>query len=286
VFLAAEAVTRLWDALLGKGAHPVGLGARDTLRLEAALPLYGHELGRDPEGRDIPVFAISLARIAVSFSPLKGDFIGKQALQRQYRDLTAIMNQRFDDLRHLPRTIRPLELLDKGVARAGAPVFYQGKPAGHVTSGTMVPYWVFQGEGIHAVMGEQSQRRAIALALLDSHIPENTTVGIEVRGKTLDAVVMPYLLRSEAPPYVRAITRNDIPKSQASTITATPAGDPLDLTAVELIPADGIMLLAAHISRGLAFGSAPYLTMATPSAWSFSTSSKVQSRLPSWSYSE
>lgn len=216
LFCAAGAADRLWEALVDNGAHPVGLGARDTLRLEAALPLYGHELGRDPENRVIPVFAIALAPFAVSFSPLKGDFIGKAALQRQFRDLTAIMSQRFDDLRHLPRRVRPLELVDKGIARAGATVQYQDQAAGHVTSGTMVPYWIFEGEGIHAAMSGQSNRRAIALALIDSHIPDHTTVGIEVRGKLLDAVVMPYLLRSEAPPYVRAITRHDLVRSPVS----------------------------------------------------------------------
>jgi aminomethyltransferase len=221
-FLTAEALTNLWDTLLEKGAWPVGLGARDTLRLEAALPLYGHELGLDAEGRPIPVFAVSPARFAVSFSPVKGDFIGRGALQHQFRDLAAIMDQRFEDLRHLSRRIRPLELSDKGVARSGATIFHQGKLVGHVTSGTMVPYWIFQGKGIHATISEQSGRRAIALALIDSHIPDHTTVGIKVRGKTLDAVVMPYLLRNEAPPYARAITRRDMAKDTPEPAKISP----------------------------------------------------------------
>ena len=71
-FLAAADAPWLWDLFLEKGAVPVGLGARDTLRLEAGLPLFGHELGKDPAGKEIPIFACPLARFAVSFSPLKG----------------------------------------------------------------------------------------------------------------------------------------------------------------------------------------------------------------------
>lgn len=58
---------------------PAILGARDSLRLETGLPLYGHELGKDKEGKEIPIFAIPLAKHAVSFLKLKRDFIGKEA---------------------------------------------------------------------------------------------------------------------------------------------------------------------------------------------------------------
>ena len=51
----------LWNRLIELGAKPAGLGARDTLRMEACLPLYGHEMGADPEGKEIPVFAVPLA---------------------------------------------------------------------------------------------------------------------------------------------------------------------------------------------------------------------------------
>ena len=72
LFVARDKAVMLWDLFVAKGAAPVGLAARDTLRLEAGLPLYGHELGTDPDGKEIPIFALPLSRFVVSFSPLKG----------------------------------------------------------------------------------------------------------------------------------------------------------------------------------------------------------------------
>ncbi len=210
LFIPTAGAIDLWNTLLEKGATPIGLGARDTLRLEAGLPLYGHELGEDPEGNPIPIFAISLARFAVSFSSLKGDFIGKSALAKQYNALQTVIAQEEGDISALPHRVRPVELIGKGIARAGAEVQYLDQPAGHVTSGTMVPLWTFEGHGLESRMQEKSERRAIGLALIDSRIPDNTEISIMVRNKPIKAVVMPYLLRSEAPPFSRPITRDEL----------------------------------------------------------------------------
>jgi aminomethyltransferase len=206
LFMPTEIAVPVWDALMDRGAQPVGLGARDTLRLEAGLPLYGHELGKDPDGRSIPIFAISLARFAVSFSPLKGDFVGKQALLKQYEALEMILDQQPGDISVLPHRVRTVEVIDKGIARAGDKVFHQGEAAGRITSGTMVPRWQFHGKGLRSGMSDDSGRRAVALALINSRIPDGAELQVEVRGKRLRAGVMPYLMRSEAPPFARAIT--------------------------------------------------------------------------------
>lgn len=140
VYIRSEDAGWLWNRLIEMGARPSGLGARDTLRMEAVLPLYGHEMGVDPEGKEIPIFAVPLAKFAVSFSPLKGDFVGRKALEKQAAAYKRIREHQFDDIADLPKRIMPIALLDRGVMRAGMPVYQGDTQVGWVTSGTMVPY--------------------------------------------------------------------------------------------------------------------------------------------------
>ena len=205
VYIESAEAAWLWNRLVELGAKPAGLGARDTLRLEACLPLYGHEMGADPEGKEIPIFAVPLAKFAVSFSEQKGDFIGKEPLTKQYEAFKRIQNRDFSSTADLPRRILPITLLDKGVMRAGMPVYKGEKPIGFVTSGTMVPYYRHEGEGLQTVILEETAKRSIGLAILDSDTLEDDCVEIDVRGKRLKAVIPPYHMRVDAPPFARPI---------------------------------------------------------------------------------
>ncbi len=215
LFLGREETPALWDTILSKGASPVGLGARDTLRLEAALPLYGHEFGIDPEGKPIPIFACPLARFAVSFSPLKGDFIGRDALLKQFTAHQRILFHDFSDMKALPRRVQPVALTGKGVSRQGHRIYRNGTLVGMVTSGTMVPYYGFSGHGIYSKPEEASELRGICLALMDSDCLEGDVLEIDIRGKRVKGVIVPYHLRSEAPPLARPIPWNRIHQEKA-----------------------------------------------------------------------
>ena len=214
LFIERDDALRIWQLLTDRGAEPIGLGARDSLRLEAGLPLYGHELGLDPEGNEIPAFASDLSRFAVSFSRLKGDFIGHAGLLTQFRALKNILDRDFSDIGALPRRILLLEITGRGIARPGDPVFRGTERVGYVTSGTMVPYWNVAGEGVESWFTDDSSRRAIAMALVSSELWDGDEVEIEIRGRKTAAVVVPYFLRGEAPPYARSIIHHPAEDTQ------------------------------------------------------------------------
>lgn len=122
LYAPASEATKLWQQLIeagsGDGLVPVGLGARDTLRFEAALPLYGQELSED-----ISPLEAGLGR----FVKLgKRDFIGREALAGQQEA-------------GFTRRLAGFEMVERGVPRSGYEVFSEGKKVGHVTSGGFSP---------------------------------------------------------------------------------------------------------------------------------------------------
>lgn len=163
VMLAAAHAVELWEDLVRRGAKPCGLGARDTLRLEAAMPLYGHELSEE-----IDPFQAGLDW-AVKMD--KGDFLGRAALERRRRDAT------------LPVRVG-LELEGKRIAREGATVLAANKEVGKVTSGTFAP----------------TLQQAVAMAYVDRTLAApGTTCAVDVRGKPAAArvVTLPFYRRAK-----------------------------------------------------------------------------------------
>lgn len=205
VYIRSEDAVWLWDRLLELGARPAGLGARDTLRLEAGLPLYGHEMGLDPDGKEIPIFAVPLAKFAVSFSPLKGDFIGREALLDQAEAWKRISSRAEGDTKALPKRIMPIALLDRGVIRAGMPIYRGGEQIGWVTSGTMVPYYRHEAEGLYSKIFEETAKRSIGICYVDSAVQTDDEVEVDVRGRRLKAVIPASHLSAGAPPFARPL---------------------------------------------------------------------------------
>lgn len=122
IYIANEDAAHIWDFLYNstrdRGVIPCGLGARDTLRFESKLPLYGHELTKDISPLE--------ANLSYFVRLDKKDFCGKSALAAQKE-------------KGIPRTLRGCEMVDKGVPRAGYTVHLNGKEIGFVTSGTKSP---------------------------------------------------------------------------------------------------------------------------------------------------
>ncbi|MHC4951221.1 MAG: glycine cleavage system aminomethyltransferase GcvT [Planctomycetota bacterium] len=187
LFMPAESARPIWDKLIAAGVKPVGLGARDTLRLEAGLPLYGHELGMAKDGNEIPIFAIPLAAFAVSFEDEGRDFVGRAALEQQAAAKKRYKAKDFSNTAAVPKIVRQVRLLDKGIARDGSEVYYQGEPVGWVTSGTMVPYWAVAAD--NALTDEHAQR-AVGLCMIAPNVPMGSEIEVEVRGRKLKAKIV------------------------------------------------------------------------------------------------
>ncbi|MGX7244148.1 glycine cleavage system aminomethyltransferase GcvT [Enterococcus quebecensis] len=156
LYCSAEDGVKLWNILLDTGKDygliPCGLGARDTLRLEAGMPLYGHEMNEEitPLETDL-AFAVKMK---------KEDFIGKKALiDKGEPTITRI----------------GLELTERGIVREGADVYFNEKKIGQTTSGTMCPYI----------------NKACAMAIVEKGFVEiGSPIEVEVRGKKIKAEVV------------------------------------------------------------------------------------------------
>jgi aminomethyltransferase len=155
LLLSRQAGLALWQRLLAAGVTPCGLGARDTLRLEAAMHLYGNDM----DASTTPLEA-SLGWLVHLEMP--ADFIGRGALEAQ----TAAGVQ---------KRLVGLKLQGRAIARHGYPVLLNGEPVGEITSGTWSPS-----------LGE-----AIALAYVPAAAAKvGSELAVEIRGKAEPAVVV------------------------------------------------------------------------------------------------
>jgi aminomethyltransferase len=162
VYIPADEATseRVWKEILsaGKefGAVPCGLGARNTLRLEAKLPLYGHEISDT-----INVWEAGLDRFIKMEKP---EFIGRAALEKA-------------KAAGVKQTLVGLEMVERGIARDGYKVLDEvGKDVGYVTSGSPAPFL----------------KKNIALAYVPPALAEiGTKLKVEIRGQGVGAQVVP-----------------------------------------------------------------------------------------------
>jgi aminomethyltransferase len=148
-----DAARAVWDALLAAGVEPAGLGARDTLRLEAGLPLHGHELG--------PGITPLQANLGWVVGWDKADFTGKAALLAERAAGPA-------------RLLKGMVIEGRQPARDGTVVSSGGAEVGVVTSGNFSPML----------------ETAIALGFLSPTVAVGDAVTFDVRGKTLTGAVV------------------------------------------------------------------------------------------------
>ncbi|MBR2672577.1 MAG: glycine cleavage system aminomethyltransferase GcvT [Oscillospiraceae bacterium] len=156
IYYPAEKAAELWELVMDAGKEfgliPCGLGARDTLRLEAAMPLYGHELTDELS----PVEACLTRFVKLD----KDEFIGKEAIIA----------------RGEPKEIRVgLQVTGRGIVREHMDIYADGRKIGHTTSGTMCPY-----------VG-----KAVAMAMVEKEYSElGTKVTVDVRGRSVECEVV------------------------------------------------------------------------------------------------
>ena len=155
LYMPIEATQRFWDKLVAPGRiKPIGLGARDTLRLEVGYPLYGHELS--DQQTPVPAFG-------KNFVDTSKDFIGRSGVM-------------IDLEKGTPRVLTGLTLSSKRAARADDAIWAGDKKVGVVTSGSLAP----------------SLGYAVAMAYVDRSVVEaGTPVEIEVKGGRLAATITP-----------------------------------------------------------------------------------------------
>lgn len=159
LYVTPQDAPAIWDALLdaGKadGLIPAGLGARDTLRLEAGMALYGHEIDATTSPWE--------AGLDWVVKMDKGDFIGRAALEREHREPPR-------------RRLIGFEVTGRGIARQGHAVLRDGDTVGRVTSGTYSPTF----------------EKALGMAYAPAALCEvGTPIEIDVRGKAVEARIAP-----------------------------------------------------------------------------------------------
>ncbi|TYS14246.1 glycine cleavage system aminomethyltransferase GcvT [Rossellomorea vietnamensis] len=160
IYCAAGSASDLWKAILEagepEGILPCGLGARDTLRFEANLALYGQELSADITPIEAGIgFAVKVDKEA--------DFFGKETLAQHKKE-------------GAPRKLAGVEMLERGIPRHGYKVYANDEEIGEVTTGTQSP----------------TLKKNIGLALIKSEYSGlDTEVFVEIRNKKLKAKVVP-----------------------------------------------------------------------------------------------
>ncbi|MGL5805019.1 MAG: glycine cleavage system aminomethyltransferase GcvT, partial [Xenococcaceae cyanobacterium] len=155
VMLSKEAGKKLWRSLSEAGVSPCGLGARDTLRLEAAMCLYGQDI-------DDTTTPLEAGLSWVVHFDTTGDFIGRSVLSAQ-------------KAQGLKRRLVAIEMSGRHIARHDYPVIFNGEVVGKVTSGTLSP----------------TLEKAIALAYVSTDVVKiGQQLEIEIRGKTYLATVV------------------------------------------------------------------------------------------------